>query len=198
MADPLRAYPAPHDEHTDHPAGEALERRVRRLEDAVAAIQDTQLMEDRVVERVVGRVEHTGPQPLSGGPGLFVSAARMLLPKTIDALPEDGSVSADGSPPPTAAAQAPWLVMAVLRDLRWIVRMLTDYRYRMSWTGRIVLMAAIVVGFLSWFVLSGLPIVGGIIDRVVLVLLAVVTYKAMSREVQRYQELMARVWRSTR
>jgi len=29
----------------------------------------------------------------------------------------------------------------------------------------------------------------------VLILAAIVTYKAMSREVQRYRELMARVWR---
>ena len=85
--------------------------------------------------------------------------------------------------------------MAVLTELRWMARMLTDYRYRMSWTGRIVLVAAIIVGFLSWFVLSGLPVVGGILDRVVLILTAIVTYKAMSREVQRYQELMARIWR---
>ncbi len=185
MADPLRAYPPPHDEHAD---GEALERRVRRLEDAVAAIQDTQLMEDRVVERVVERVEHIGRQP--DGSGLLVNAARMLMPRTIDAVPADGEAAI--SP---GAAQSPWLVMAVLVELRWMLRMLTDYRYRMSWTGRIVLIVAIVVVLLSWFVLSGLPLVGGILDRVVLILTAIVTYKAMSREVQRYQELMARVWR---
>jgi len=36
-------------------SAEALESRVRRLEHAVAALQDTQLMEDRVVERVARR-----------------------------------------------------------------------------------------------------------------------------------------------
>lgn len=185
MADPLRAYPPPHDDS----AGEALERRVRRLEDAVAAIQDTQLMEDRVVERVVERVEIAGHQSASTGPGLVISAARMLIPRTIEAVPADAAT--DGSAP----AQTPWLVSSVLIELRWMARMLTDYRYRMSWTGRIVLVAAIVIGILSWFILSGLPLVGGIIDRVVLVLAAIVTYKAMSREVQRYQELMARIWR---
>jgi hypothetical protein len=65
----------------------------------------------------------------------------------------------------------------------------------MSWTGRIVLVVAIVVGVLSWFMLSGLPVVGGVIDRVVLILTAVVTYKAMGREVHRYQELMAQIYR---
>jgi hypothetical protein len=191
MADPLRAYPAHHDDSAD----EAMERRVRRLEDAVAAIQDTQLMEDRVVERVVERVEHSSRQPLPQGPSMFASAARMLMPKTIDAVPDDGPVPTNSSPTAGGSMQTPWLVMAVLTEMRWTVRMLTDYRYRMSWTGRIVLIAAIVVGILSWLVLSVLPVVGGVIDRVVLILAAVVTYKAMAREVQRYQELMARVWR---
>jgi hypothetical protein len=189
MADPLRAYPGPTDEPPD---GEALERRVRRLEDAVAAIQDTQLMEDRVVERVVHRVEQS---PYVPSPGLIVSAARMLMPKTVDAIPE-GSPPAPGNATPAASeSRSPWMVLGFLQELRWIVRMLTDYRYRMSWTGRIVLMAAVLVGFLSWFVISGLPVVGGILDRIVLILAAVVTYKAMSREVGLYHEMMARLYR---
>ena len=188
--------------HDDPPtangvAVEALEQRVRRLEDAVAAIQDTQLMEDRVVERVVQRVEHAPYPPLREAPGLIVSAARMLLPKTIDAVPDGAAAppAADGTPPAADETRPPWLLADVWRELRWMLRMLTDYRYRMSWTGRIVLVAAIVVGVLSWFMVSGLPVVGGVIDRVVLILTAVVTYKAMGREVVRYQELMARVYR---
>jgi hypothetical protein len=184
MADPLRAYPGPHDDPTD---GEGLERRVRRLEDAVAAIQDTQIMEDRVVERVVERVEQAPYSPREGS-GVIASAARMLMPKTVDAVPTENAG-------PVEAARTAWLFSGLVNDLRWMLRMFTDYRYRMSWTGRIVLVAAIVAGILSWFVISGLPFVGGILDRVVLVLAGVVTYKAMAREVQRYQELMARVWR---
>ena len=117
------------------------------------------------------------------------------MPKTIDAVPDDGPAATNGSPPAAGAIRSSWLVMAVVNEMRWTARMLTDYRYRMSWTGRIVLVAAIVTAILSWFVLSGLPVVGGILDRIVLILAAIVTYKAMSREVQRYRELMARVWR---
>jgi hypothetical protein len=173
---------------------EALEQRVRRLEDAVAAIQDTQIMEDRVVERVCARVEHAPFPPLRESAGMVVTAARMLMPKTIHSAPDDGtgSPTADGS---AADVGRPWMILGVLNELRWIVRMLTDYRYRMTWTGRSVLVVAIIVVVLSWFMLSGLPVVGGLIDRVVLVLAAVVTYKAMTREVARYQELMARIYR---
>jgi hypothetical protein len=167
---------------------EALEQRVGRLEDAVAAIQDTQLMEDRVVERVIHRVEHAILPPHDNS-GLLVSAARMLLPKTVDAVTDDGTAAPAGDP-----ARSPWLVVDVLNELRWMVRMLTDYRYRMTWTGRAVLVTAIVVGVLSWFMVSGLPVIGGILDRVVLILAAIVTYRAMGREVQRYRDLMARLW----
>src|SRR5581483_10101748 len=80
-------------------AVEALDQRVRRLEDAVAALQDTHLMEDRVVERVVQRLDHAPYALHEPAGGLLVSAARMLLPKTIDAVP-----SADQLPP---AADAP-------------------------------------------------------------------------------------------
>src|SRR5947207_10215823 len=67
---------------------EALEHRVRRLEDAIAALQDTQLMEDRVVERVRQRVElHHVEQPRPAG--LFVSAARMLMPKQVEEAPPE-------------------------------------------------------------------------------------------------------------
>ena len=56
---------APHHDETV----EALEHRIRRLEDAIAALQDTQLIEDRVVERVRQRVElhHVeNPRPAGG------------------------------------------------------------------------------------------------------------------------------------
>src|SRR3954471_4479 len=103
---------------------EALEHRVRRLEEAVAAIQDTQLMEDRVVERVVHRVEHFAAP---SGPGFFAGTARMLLPRTSDSAPENGATNG------TAAARRSSGIVGIFQGLRWILRMLGDYRYRMTW-----------------------------------------------------------------
>jgi hypothetical protein len=182
---------------------EALEQRVRRLEDAVAALQDTHLMEDRVVERVVQRMDHLPYPPLPEPPGLLVSAARMLLPKTVEAVPGDeppaNPPGADPAGPPgpaPAAARPAWLLTEVVREFRAMFRMLMDYRYRMSWTGRVVLPAAISIAVLSWWLLSGNFFgVGTLIDRTVDVVLAVVVYKVLSREVQRYHELLARVYR---
>ncbi len=41
---------------------ESLEQRVHRLEDAVAAMQDTRLLEERVAERVKERVNGNLPE----------------------------------------------------------------------------------------------------------------------------------------
>jgi hypothetical protein len=187
MARQAQTHDSQHDANGVHV--EALEQRVGRLEDAVAAIQDTHLMEDRVVERVVQRIEQVPLPPPSTGSGVFATAARMLLPKTVDAVPDDPAApAADGT-------KSPWLIVEVLNELRWMLRMLTDYRYRMTWTGRTVLVVAIIVVVLSWFMLSGLPFVGGLLDRAVLIVAVIATYKAMSRELVRYRDLMSRLWR---
>jgi hypothetical protein len=178
---------------------EALEQRVRRLENAVAALQDTQLMEDRVVERVVHRLDHA-QLPLHESSGLIVDAARMLLPKTVEAVPEAGTAPQEDNGAPaaaaTAAARPTWLLLEVFREFRAILRMLTDYRYRMTWTGRIVPLVALGIAFFSWVLIGGRFLyLGDVIDKAIDVVLAVVVYKVYTREVHRYHELLARVYR---
>jgi hypothetical protein len=64
----------------------------------------------------------------------------------------------------------------------------------MSWTGRVILPVAITIAVLSWWLFSGNFFgVGTLIDRAVDVVLVVVVYKVLSREVQRYHELLARL-----
>jgi len=184
---------------------EALEQRVRRLEDAIAALQDTQLMEDRVVERVRQRVElHHVEHPRPAG--LIVSAARMLMPKPVEevpldhvhaevgATPIDGQAANGATTPPAEAAQPGWLVVELYREIRGMVRMFADHRHRMSWTGKAVPLAAILVAVISWLLISGIPLVGGLLDRAVDLTLIVLVYKAMSRELCRYRELLARIY----
>src|SRR5262245_60678186 len=105
---------------------EAIEQRVPRLENAVAALQDTQLMEDRVVERVVQRVDQAPPARHESH-SLIVDAGRMLLPKTVEAVSPDGAPPQNGSSGVEAAAGAvrsTWLLMEVFRDFRAMLRML--------------------------------------------------------------------------
>ena len=83
-------------------------------------------------------------------------------------------------------------IVGVYREIRAILRMLGDYRYRMSWTVRMSLIAAIVICILSWLLISGLPFVGGLFDRVVLVVAVIVTYRTLSSELHRFQDALAK------
>jgi hypothetical protein len=193
--------------HGSEETVEALEQRVRRLEDAVAAIQDTHLMEDRVVERVRQRLELHHLETPRPAAGLFMNAARMLLPKPVDEVPPDESAATAGAAPadgestngPAAAPKEPskpsWLLVELYREVRAMLRMFADYRYRMSWTGKVVPLAALVVAVISWVLISGIPLVGGLFDRLIDLVLIVLVYKALSREVQRYHELLGRAYR---
>jgi hypothetical protein len=40
---------------------------------------------------------------------------------------------------------------------------------------------------LSWFFLSGMPLIGHLLDRLIDLLVAFVAYKALGREAQRYE-----------
>jgi hypothetical protein len=179
---------------------EALEQRVRRLEDAVAALQDTQLMEDRVVERVRQRLE----LPYDGPPaGLFASAARMLLPKTVEEVPPDdapatpaGDATANGAAGSTEAQKPGWVIMDLARELRLMLRMFADYRYRLSWSGRMVPLIAVVIAVVAYVLFDDrMFILGDLINAVINAVLVVIVYKTLSREAQRYRGLIARVYR---
>jgi len=172
---------------------EALEQRVHRLEQAVAAMSDTHLMEDRVVERVARRVE-----PHQNG-GLLSGAARFLKSSTRPAEPEATEPAPDPAPTPpspeSTVARPGWLVLEFIQEIRTAARMFTDYRYRLSWTGRVVPIACIVLAVMSFFVFRIVPIIGTAMDYIVDIVLVVIVYKAMSREVERYQSGAGRVLR---
>ena len=170
---------------------EALEQRVRRLEDAVAALQDTQT--------------HGGPRRRAGRAARGSCAtsngrrcrrpdrqrARMLLPK-----PADDARRRRGRRPdaPTTTARPPSPRSRPIRlaaDGRCpascgrCVRMFTDYRYRMSWTGRVVPLAAHRGrASLSWLLIQRPSARRRRARSAVDLVLVVVVYKALSREVR--------------
>lgn len=175
-------------------SAEALDQRVRRLELAVAALQDTQLMEDRVVERVARRVDHhvpsNGSNPLLSSAALIVNATKMLLPKSADAAAVDREVL----PQDPAAAKPTWFLWDLFGELRTMTRMFYDYRFRMSWIGRVVPLAGFIVFVFSWFLLPNTFLgLWGLLPHAVTATIAVVVYKALSREVVRYNDLMMRI-----
>lgn len=163
---------------------ETVEQRVHRLEDAVAALQDTRQLEERLVERVSDRIRRESPVA-QAPPGLLVEARRTLLPKAIEWVRGPNDVPA-GEPKP---AHQGWLVFDALIEARVIFTMFFDPRYRMGWGVRgltLGLLAFILVS--SWIIPgTGLPIVGTILTKAIDLTLAFFLYKVLTRESRRYR-----------
>ena len=143
---------------------ESLEARVQRLEHAVAALSDTQLMEDRVVERVVQRVA----PPTNGG--VLAGAARLFkggrpTESAADPSPAAGRPAATA---PSADTRPGWLVFEFVDEVRTMLSM---------W---------------SFFLIRLIPLVGGIADYIITIVLVVILYKSLSREARRYQSGVGR------
>ena len=174
---------------------QALEERVRRLEEVVAALQDTHALEDRVAERVAARVAPASDNGVRAKAGLLFEASRHLLPAAVGALteppPPAPAPTAVPAQPAAPGLRPPWLLFDVYAEARVIVRMYLDPRFRLTWQARLlplVLLAAIAT---SWIWLPGtsiLPsIVSTLIMKVVDLFLALVLFKVLHREVTRYR-----------
>jgi hypothetical protein len=170
-----------------HHSGETLEQRVHRLEDAVAALQDTQVIEERIIDRVVVRLNQ---EPMANT--THIKGAERRTPR-----PAANPPAADRAPPaqpvPTLTMQSSWLVLEILSELRAMVRMFFDIRFRVGWGAYLAVLVIAFILVSGWLMpLAGLPIVGAPLDKVVDLLLALFAYKRLHREVTRYREVMAR------
>jgi hypothetical protein len=181
-----------------HHPEESLEQRVHRLEDAVAALQDTQLIEERVTERVVGRMHQ---KPVSASTGI-IDAQRLAHASTGPALSAGSEVAGESRPVNTRRS---WVIVEGLRELRTMFRMFFDSRYRVSWSAFFALMvlAYILVSKWLWSLWGAVPIlglltgpmhltfIGEILDKSVDLILALFAYKTLSREMRRYRETIS-------
>jgi hypothetical protein len=158
-----------------------LEQRVRRLEDAVVQLQDTRPLEERVVERVTARVRVSAAHD---GPPAAVPVAE-APPQAVPVLPVV-----------TAPPMRPLgLLRETLAELRSMIAMYVDRRYRMTWTGR--LLPAVLLGLLMlslyWFpglllVYSVSPTLSMLLDKIVDLVLAYILFKLLAWEAKRYRE----------
>jgi hypothetical protein len=163
--------------------GETLEQRLRRLEDALAGLQDVRHIEDRVVERI-SRQKPAPPTAAGNSSSVFSEAGRSLLPSAMDFLP--------GATRPSAPRT--WLPFDLYGEARAMFYMFVDPRYRLSWEGRII--PPVIVGLIvfSWVWVPGAVILYGVsqwlailLVKAVDLLLALVMYKVLSREAARYR-----------
>jgi hypothetical protein len=161
----------------------ALEPRLRRLEETVAVLQDTQALEDRVAERVSqrmqGHVQAEAQRMFSANQNTrAVMAAAAAETAVRSALPTFGAKLAD----------APWLILELGREIVAIFRMFFDIHYKVAWTTRLLTMVLLPAILTShwWLPFTSVPVVGEILDKLFDLALALVMYKALTREARRY------------
>src|SRR5262249_26036491 len=118
----------------------------------------------------------------------------------IDASRHTPPAATDGAAPHDPPVLAPvltrssWLLFDVYGEFRTILRMFFDHRYRVAWSTYLVtlVLVPLIITSHSWLPLAHLPLLGGLLDKVVDLVLAFFTYKALSREARRYRETVAR------
>jgi hypothetical protein len=172
----------------------SLEQRVQRLEDAVAALQDTHLVEERLIERAeVLLQERAGaasqPPPRPPIAQQVYDAGRFAPPRPA-APPAPEPLLLEPPPPLPPVLTRSWLILDLAAELRAMAAMFFDRSYRTALTTKVALFVLVPAILLShwWFPFAWVPIVGPLVDKVVDLGLAFFLYKALSREAHRYLE----------
>lgn len=148
-----------------------LERRVEKLEKKVVVLEDTTALEERVYQRVLTRLP-TGAAPGGSWLGRWNP---FRVPEAVQ-LPVASS----------------WLLMDMLTEARFLLSMIADARYRMSWPSRIgiILCLGLIVTSGFWFPLSWFPLIGVWLDKLMTLVLAFFLFKILARETQRYRAFL--------
>lgn len=184
------------------PSLAALEERVRRLEDSVAQLQNTQPIEERVASRVLEQVKSEKPASSSAvreSAALVLGAGRHILPAAVGILQAQADTVESQAQAATSPAKPSWLIVDLFADLRTLFRMCRDPRYRSIWASRALLPLALVALIVaSWLWLQLVPgfalvekmseTLATVMVKVVDLFLAFVLYKALQREIRRYRE----------
>jgi|GEM_PF-2665095 hypothetical protein len=185
-------------EETDR--DERLEDRLHRLEKAIAALSDTKLMEERLVEKVITRVPPptaalAPPQTTTSATGAIFEAGKALLPGAIKAVTSELKAATN---PQTASAPrggflAPqtWMLTDLVYDIRTFFSLYVDYRYRPSWTSRIVPIAVIGLLIINIVMRQTSGLMGIAMEYVLDPIALIILFKTLSREAIRYREHVA-------
>ena len=165
-----------------------LEQRVCRLEQAVAELQE--LRGVRPAEPPGGQACGPAPvpnaSPFPSPAAILVDVPRRMIGAMVGAAHELPRPAAPAAP---LRPQRRWLLFDALAEARAIVRMFLDPRYHLPWSARVlplVLLAAILTS--SWLPFMGIPVVGGLLNKVIDLVLAFLLFKILGHEARRYRE----------
>lgn len=183
-----------------------LEERLARLETALSAVADTRQLEERIVRRVYSRLDRkrvaadkdsakTGAEAPPRAQPALAPIAHVVAPPVAaliaDKAPSSRRGMLDSVTP--ASARRTWQFFSVLQDLRSIWQMLRDRRYRMSWLGKTLPIALLVLLISQWINLWGwIPLLGPMMNQIVALLTSFIilcmVFKVLQREVETYRK----------
>jgi hypothetical protein len=164
----------------DPPAG-GLADRMHRLEAEVAELRHTM---SELAEIVVGDIRERREAAIA------VSAPLPEVPIPASLVPGgEATVKA------VNALRRPWLVIDLLREAGSTVRMYMDPRYRVRRATQLMvplILGLLAVNYLFFNVLIlQIPVLTPVVERAIGIVLAVLLYKVLMREVARYRQAMA-------
>lgn len=173
-----------------------LEARVRALEESVAVLQDTRKVEDRIAERVARRIERKqAGSAIKGSATALAGAGAAMLPAAVTALQaQAAAVEAQLRAEATLAPQ-PGLLADLYAEVRSMLRMYLDRRYRLPWKAKVLppVILGVMVLLAVWLYFMTPTWLGWPLDKVLELVLAFVLYKVLSREAHHYREVSAQL-----
>jgi hypothetical protein len=187
----------------------SLEQRVRRLEDALAQLQEQHGIETRIARHPSAprsapapQAPESVPQPAPAPQAVPVSApasgasAAMLFDvgkRLLGAASNAVTPAPSPSPttaPPSAGSGVLWLLWDTWAEARAIVRMFLDPRYHLPWSSRLiplVLLAAILTSK-YWVPFASITLIGDLLVNIVDLPLAFLLFKWLGHEARRYRQ----------
>jgi len=168
--------PTPLADLPPHPADDGdLPDRIHRVEGELAELRHTL---SELAEIVVGDIKERR-EAAAGASG--------LLPE--EPVPGQAALTSIISP------RRPWLLTEFFREVGTVVRMYMDARYRLRRSTQILVplfVGLFAANYLFFNVLFlHVPVFSEILERLVAIVLAVLLYKVLSREVVRYRQMLA-------
>ena len=164
----------------DPPAG-GLAERMHRLEGEVAELRHTL---SELAEIVVGDIRERREAAIA------VSAPVSELP-----IPPSLVPGGETTLKAVNAMRRPWLLFDLLREVAATVRMYMDPRYRVRRATQLMVPLILVLFGANYLILNhtllDIPVFRHIVERVVEIVLAVLLYKVLMREVARYRQTIA-------
>jgi len=119
-------------------------------------------------------------------------APRAVLP-LVRLLPPPPEGAILTPPEPQEPPRRSWLFVQLWAELRLAVRMYFDPRYRVSRTAQVALPLFVALVALNYFVFSvwfSVAVVSPVVERLFVALLAVLAYRVLLRELDRYRAVL--------